>query len=270
VGPAGLRPVASARVLRHVNSPGAVSIACEVTGQGPPLVLVHGAGSARWGFDLLRPLLEDSFTVMAVDRRGRGDSGDGALPYSIDQEFADVAAVMTQAGNDAMLFGHSYGGLVAAGAAALLPDLDKLVLYEPPMGGVLAAESWIERYERQLEAGERPAAVRCFLGDVGGYSAAEIAQMESTPAWGKRLAVASTVPRELRAERALALESLDLGALTARCLMLVGSESPAWAQRSTEAYAGALTDVRVCRLEGHGHGGAVSAPEWIARELIRA
>ena len=234
------------------------------------LVLVHGAGSGRWGFDLLRPLLEPSFTVTAVDRRGRGDSGDGELPYSIEREFADVAAVVREAGDGTLLCGHSYGGLVAAGAAALLPALKKLVLYEPPMGGVLAGASWIEGYEKQLEAGERAAAARAFLREVGGYSHAEIAQMQQTPAWAKRLAVAPTVPRELRAERELALESLGLGRLDARCLMLLGSESPAWAKRSTDAYAGALADVRVHRLEGHGHGGTVSAPDWVARELLRA
>lgn len=257
-------------MLRHVESPDGVPIACEVGGQGPALVLVHGAGSARWGFDLLRPLLEASFTVMAIDRRGRGDSGDGELPYSIEREFADVAAVVSEAGEGAVLCGHSYGGLVAAGAAGLLPGLERLVLYEPPMGGVLAGRSWIEGYERHLQAGERAAAVGAFLREVGGYSHAEIAQMQDTPAWAKRLAVAPTVPRELRAERELALESLDLGGLGARCLMLVGSESPAWARRSTHAYSGALADVRVHQLEGHGHGGTVSAPEWIARELLGA
>lgn len=257
-------------MLRHVNSADTVPIACEITGQGPALVLVHGAGSARWGFDLLRPLLEGSFTVTAIDRRGRGDSGDGDSPYSLAAEFADVAAVVRDAGEGAMLFGHSYGGLVAAGAAALLPGLEQLVLYEPPMGGVLSDEAWIERYETHLEAGERPAAVRMFLHDVGGYSEAEIEEMQGTPAWAKRLDVAPTVPRELRAEGALRLDSLDLGGLAARCLLFVGSESPAWAKRSTEAYAGALADARVQRLEGHGHGGTVSAPDQIARGLIRA
>ncbi|HYN51932.1 MAG TPA: hypothetical protein VES62_13500 [Thermoleophilaceae bacterium] len=66
------------------------------------------------------------------------------------------------------------------------------------------------------------------------------------------------------------MESLDLGGLGARCLMLLGSESPGWAKRSTDAYAGALADLRVHQLDGHGHGGMVSAPDWVARELIRA
>jgi pimeloyl-ACP methyl ester carboxylesterase len=253
--------------LRHVTSPDGVPIACEVGGQGPSLVLVHGAGSARWGFDLLRPLLEDSFTVIAIDRRGRGDSGDGE-GYSIESEFADVASVVEEAGDDAALFGHSYGGLVAAGAAGRLPRLQKLILYEPPMGGALADESWIERFESRLDAGDRPAAVREFLRDVGGYTEAEIDALQETPAWAGRLQAAPTVPRELRAEKAVALERLELGRLSVSCLMLLGTESPEWAQRSTPAYAAALGDVRVHRLEGGGHGAATSAPELVAKEVI--
>ena len=63
-------------MLRQVTSPDGVTIASEVSGEGPPVVLVHGAGSARWSFDMVRPELESSFKVMAIDRRGRGDSSD--------------------------------------------------------------------------------------------------------------------------------------------------------------------------------------------------
>jgi pimeloyl-ACP methyl ester carboxylesterase len=256
-------------VLTHVNAPDGVSIACERAGSGPPLVLVHGAGSARWGFDALRPLLEDSFTVIAVDRRGRGDSGDGDAGYALAQEFEDVAAVVEAAGEGALLFGHSFGGLVAAGAAALLPGLPKLALYEPPMGGVLAAEPWIERFEERVAAGDRPAAVREFLRDVGGYGDDDIDAMQETAAWGARLAAAPTVPRELRAELGLDLDALELLRLELPCLMLVGSESPGWARRSAEAYAAALPEVSLHVLDGEGHGATVSAPERVAAELKR-
>ena len=83
-------------MLRHVTGSEGVRIACEVSGEGPPLVLVHGAGSARWTFDLLRPLLEARFTVVAVNRRGRGESGDGE-GYRLQSEFEDVAAVVQAA-----------------------------------------------------------------------------------------------------------------------------------------------------------------------------
>jgi pimeloyl-ACP methyl ester carboxylesterase len=256
-------------VVRRVQGAAGVPIACETAGRGAPLVVVHGAGSARSGFDALRPHLEPAFAVTAVDRRGRGDSGDGREDYRLTLEFEDVAAVVRAAGHEALLFGHSFGGLVAAGAAGLLDALPKLVLYEPPMGSVLADEAWIERFETRLAAGDTAAAVREFMRDVGGYSDAEIDAMQDTPAWLGRLAAAPTVPRELRAERALALESLALERLEVPCLLLVGSESPAWARRSTEAYARALTDVRVHTLEGHAHGATVGAPERVAAELTR-
>jgi pimeloyl-ACP methyl ester carboxylesterase len=257
-------------VLRHVTAPDGVRLAAEVAGSGPPLVMVHGAGSARWGFDLVRPLLEADLTVWALDRRGRGDSSDGdGDRYDVGLEFADVAAVVDAAGPDALLFGHSYGGLVSAGAAARLPDLRRVALYEAPMGGVLADEAWIELFEADLERDERGAAVRRFLCDIGGYSHDEIDAMEGTQAWEKRLEVAPTVPRELRAERALVLGELGLDRSERSCLLLVGSKSPDWARRSTDAFAAAMPQAEVRRLEGHGHGAALSGPELLGAELKR-
>ena len=254
-------------MLRHVTSPDGVELACEVAGQGTPLVMVHGAGSGRWTFDLVRSHLEDAFEVWSVDRRGRGDSGDGGDDYAVEREFDDVAAVLRAAGEGALLFGHSYGGLLSAGAAARVDGLPRIVLYEGPMGGVLASEDWTARFEANLAAGRPEQAMRDFMSDVGGYTDAEIEAMQDTPAWRARVAAAPTVPRELHAEHALQTGDLRLGELAAPALLLVGSESPAWAKRSTDAFAAAIPDARVHVLEGHGHGASTSAPELLASEL---
>jgi pimeloyl-ACP methyl ester carboxylesterase len=253
-------------LLRDLTTPDGVRIACEVEGDGTPLVMVHGAGSGRWSFDLVRPHLRDRFTVWALDRRGRGDSGDGDT-YSIEREFDDVAAVMREAGPGALLFGHSYGGLVAAGAAERLGGVPRLALYEAPMGGVLADEAWTARFEQRVESGDRDTAVRDFMSYVGGYTDADIDAMRGTPAWQARLDASPTVPRELRAEQAFGMDALRLGELGAPTLLLVGSESPAWAHRSIAAFADAIPDAEVHTLEGQGHGAAVSAPELLAAEL---
>jgi pimeloyl-ACP methyl ester carboxylesterase len=253
-------------LLRHVTSPDGVKLACQVGGAGTPLVMVHGAGSGRWGFDLVRPHLEDAFEVWALDRRGRGDSSDGD-GYAIEREFDDIAAVVRAAGGGALLFGHSYGGLVAAGAAARLNGLPLLAVYEGPMGGVLAAPDWTARFEANLAAGDADQALRDFMADVGGYSDAEIEAMRGTPAWAARIAAAPTVPRELHAEHALDTADLRLGELAPPALVLVGSESPSWAQRSTAAYAEAIPVAELHTLPGQGHGAAVSAPELLATEL---
>lgn len=255
-------------MIRTVTAPDGTEIGVEVSGGGPPLVLVHGAGAARWSFDLLRPLLEERHTVLAVDRRGRGASGDGGS-YALEREFEDVAAVVRDAGPGAILFGHSYGALCASGAAALLPDLPKLVLYEPPMGGVLAGEETIERWERLIEDGDRGRAVEELLREIGGYGEREIAAMRMTPVWEAREQVIWTLPRELRAELRLRHDPERLEPIATPTLLLVGSRSPDWAVRSTDAFADALPNATVVRLDGHGHGAVATAPELVASELGR-
>jgi pimeloyl-ACP methyl ester carboxylesterase len=254
-------------VLRHVQAPGGVSIACEVGGDGPPLVLVHGAGSARWSFDAVRPHLEGRFTVIAIDRRGRGDSTDGG-DYALESECEDVAAVVRDAGAGALLMGHSYGGLVAAGAARLL-DLPRLALYEPAMGGVLATGETIERWERMIDAGERDAVVREFYRDIAGYDEDAIDELARGPVWEARRKIVPTVPRELRAELAHRFDPDALAALPMPVLLLLGTESPDWAERSVHAYADAIPGAELSMLEGQGHAANMSAPELLAEELER-
>jgi pimeloyl-ACP methyl ester carboxylesterase len=239
-----------------------------VSGDGPAVVLVHGAGSARWSFDTMRPLLERRFTVIAIDRRGRGGSTD-ADDYDLTREYEDVAAVVRDAGEGALLVGHSYGGLVAVGAAGLLGALPRLALYEPPMGGVLTDLETIDRWERSIEDDDRDLVVREFLGRVGGYDDAAIDEMARTQLWEARKRVTPTLPRELRAELAHRIDREALAAVTVPALLLVGTESPDWAVRSTDAYADALPNAEKRPLEGQGHGANVSAPELLAGELTR-
>jgi pimeloyl-ACP methyl ester carboxylesterase len=254
-------------VLRYVEAPDGVAIACEVSGGGPPLVLVHGAGSARWSFDAVRPHLEHRFTVIAIDRRGRGDSADGE-EYALERECEDVAAVVRDAGSDALLMGHSYGGLVAAGAAQLL-DLPRLALYEPAMGGVLSTREKIERWERMIEEDDRDAVVREFYRDIAGYGEDAIDELARGPVWEARTRIVPTVPRELRAELAHRFDPDALAVVTAPILLLLGTESPDWAVRSVRAYADAIPGAELCTLDGQGHGANMTAPALLAAELER-
>ena len=267
----GCLPVGSTALLRQVTTPDGVEIACEVSGAGTPLVMVHGAGSGRWSFDMVRPHLEDAFEVWSIDRRGRGDSTDGG-EYGIERELYDVGAVLREAGEDALLFGHSFGALVCAGASAGFGVAGenrppRLALYEGPMGGVLATEDWIDRFEANLAAGDGDQAMRDFMSDVGGYTDTEIEAMQGTPYWRARVSAAPTVPRELRAELAITTADLLLEKVAAPTLLLVGERSPGWAKRSTDAYAAVIPNVEVITLVGQGHGAAFGAPELLASEL---
>jgi pimeloyl-ACP methyl ester carboxylesterase len=91
----------------------------------------------------------------------------------------------------------------------------------------------------------------------------------SATVWRARLEVAPTAVRELRALRGLTLGSVSLREITAPCLLLLGSKSPEWARRSTDAFAAAIPKPEVRVLEGHGHGANLTGPELVAAELER-
>ncbi|MFO7546781.1 MAG: alpha/beta fold hydrolase, partial [Trueperaceae bacterium] len=120
---------------RHtVRSSDGTEIAYFRSGTGSPLVTVHGATADHSAWNRLLPLLEPHVTVMAVDRRGRGASGDHP-DWDLEREFEDVAAVVdavaAETGGAVALLGHSFGGAIALGGATLTPNVRRLALYEP-------------------------------------------------------------------------------------------------------------------------------------------
>ena len=149
--------------------------------------------------------------------------------------------MLREFGPGPVLFGHSYGGLIAAAAAARAEGLDRLVLYEPPMGGVLGGPEWVDRLEALVAAGDRERALRDFLQDIGRLHGRRDRRHARTRRSGRRAwrpcppSSASCAPRT---RTGCPLEALARLAVPA--LLLVGSESPEWARRSTEAYAEAI------------------------------
>ena len=189
----------------QVVSEDGTPIAVWRSGEGPPLVLVHGAAAdhIRWAPAL--PALEERFTVLAIDRRGRGQSGD-ADEYAIEREYEDVAAVVESAGEAANVLGHSYGGICALEAALLTHGVRRLVLYEAPMGFLASPPHVVQRLETLLEEGKRDELVAFFMREVAGLPSDQIELLRSLPAWEARLAVAHTIPREERASREYAFD----------------------------------------------------------------
>ena len=105
--------------IARVQSIDGVRVGYRTTGTGPPLVLAHGASADSTVMALPIPLLQQHYTVHAVDRRGRGQSGD-APTYDITLEYADIAAVVDErsqaSGRSVAVYGHSSGAVCALGA----------------------------------------------------------------------------------------------------------------------------------------------------------
>lgn len=186
-----------APIESRVASRDGTEIAYWTSGQGPPIVLVHGAPAdhTRWG--PLLPYLEQRVTVHTIDRRGRGASGD-APGYHVDREFEDVAAVVdavaAQCGELVDLYGHSHGGMVAFGAAALTANVRKLALYEgwpAPDPSVYALPAHVvKQMDRLLARGERDGVVEALFRSMEEMSDEEVAALRSAPSWPGRVAAA--------------------------------------------------------------------------------
>jgi pimeloyl-ACP methyl ester carboxylesterase len=113
--------------MRTTTTPGDVHVQC--WGNGTPAVLVHGSlatGAQEW--EAQRPLADDNFRLVVLDRRGYG-----ASPAAAGEDFiADAADIADLLGDGAHLVGHSYGGLGAILAAAHRPEATlSLTLLEP-------------------------------------------------------------------------------------------------------------------------------------------
>ena len=181
---------------RHaVTSADGTEIGLLTAGDGPPLLLVHGGMGCIESWQPLWEPLTSRWRVTAMDRRGRGSSGDNQ-PYRLSREFEDVTAVAASLEGRVDVFGHSYGAVCALGAAAQGAPVRRLALYEPP-GPQAAPAQWRERMLPMIAAGQPGRAMMSFLTEIIGLSAEEVEPLRDAPrGYDVMPIVSATMPRE--------------------------------------------------------------------------
>jgi pimeloyl-ACP methyl ester carboxylesterase len=258
--------------MHTVTSTDDTRIAFWRSGTGPPLLLIHGATAdhtTTWRFVL--PELERRFTVYAMDRRGRGGSGDSPA-YDLQREAQDVAAVIDSIGEPVNVVGHSYGALCAIEAALLTANLHRLVLYEgvPLRGADLYRPGVTGRVQALLEARDTEGMLMVLFREVLEMPPEEIEAVRSQQdAWAVRLRNAPTLPRELRSEEEYVFTPERFGSMRTPTLLMVGGDSPARELENASGVAAALPDARVVALPGQQHAAMYAAPDIFVREVIR-
>lgn len=259
--------------LSHATSRDGTRIGYVTTGEGPPLLLVHGGlgDHTRWGE--LVPYLEPQRTVHAMDRRGRGLSGDGP-EYSPQREFEDVAAVIDavaeESGSQVDVYGVSNGATFALGAAVLTSNIRRLALYEPGITDVddLVTPALEERLHALLADEDHAGLVETFFREALGLGDDDIATVRSQPSWPARVAAAPTLPRELSSTPEQLFDATRLATVEVPTLLLQGSESPQSLHADVRLVADTLPDTRIVVLEGQAHSADLLAPQLVAEELL--
>jgi pimeloyl-ACP methyl ester carboxylesterase len=262
------------------------TIGYETVGRGDAVLVVGGAWRAADDYLALARALASSFTVHVVDRRGRGRSGPQGPAYSIEREVEDLLAVRAQT-EASVVFGHSFGGLVALETARRSTAFTDVIAYEPgvSIGGSIPV-SWMAPYRDRLVAGDRRGA---FATMVHGAGAAPPV-IERLPLWYLKLVLRAVIRgSEWRRTDSLLEASLaehgqvaavDDGsadrfrAVAARTLLLGGGKSrPRYTTALFDQLVAAIPNATAELLPGLDHLGPEKAPEAVAervREQITA
>ncbi|HET9455881.1 MAG TPA: alpha/beta hydrolase [Candidatus Limnocylindrales bacterium] len=246
---------------RFVVSRDGTPIAVFATGEGPPIILVHGTTADHTTFRASGPLLARTFSVHAVDRRGRGASGDAGDPYRIEREYEDLAAVAEAVAEDAGepvdLMGHSYGGRCALGAAVLTDAIGRVVVYEgapSPAGREGYRPAGVEqRIAELIRSGDRDEALATFFREVVRMPEPDLAAYRADPIWPIRAAAVHTTLREMAGEGSPAASLGALGRVEQPVLQILGGDSPEVFREATRALDARLADGRIVVIDGARH-----------------
>ena len=243
-----------------------MKIAWDRRGNGAPLLLIHGLGYARWGWEPVLPELAEQFDVILFDNRGIGESDAPPGPYTVAEMAADAVQVLDEAGvARAHVVGTSLGGMIAQELALAYPErVDRLVLACTTPGGqkahpmpqvtvaLMAEAATLEpavALRRFVENALAPATVAAHPELVEQIMAHRLATAQQPAAWAAQASAGATFDAYDR-----------LGALAAPTLVQHGDEDVVVDPRNADLLVELLPDARLERVPG-GHLFFWEAPE---------
>ena len=241
--------------METVTSRDGTAIAFDRMGDGPPVVLVSGGSVDRMSNAPLAGVLARDFTVFNYDRRGRGPSGD-TQPYAIQREIEDIEAVIGAAGGSAFLYGTSSGAALALEAAAKLPGVTRLALWEPPYirdENARPPKDTVQQYERMVSEGRRGDAVEYFMTQVVRMPPEFAGWARTQPWWAGQEAIAHTLAYDGRIMGDYSIPVELAARVSVPTIVIAGEKSFPFMRETAQILAGALPNGENATLEGQEH-----------------
>jgi pimeloyl-ACP methyl ester carboxylesterase len=255
----------------EVSSADGTRIGCEIVGEGPPLLAVHGSTADRHRFAAVQARLAESFRLHLMDRRGRGLSAEETSgEYSLEREGEDIRAVVAAIDGPVLVLAHSYGGACALEAVTDCEGIARLLVYEPAFGtheGPVFPADALSDVDAALERGDREAALTIFFRRVLLLDEPSVEALRATPMWQARLGAVHTLAREARAANAYRVEPERLRTVRAPVRFLLGTETTPALIRAAHAAHAALPGSELRELPGHGHAAMDADPAMFVAEV---
>jgi pimeloyl-ACP methyl ester carboxylesterase len=263
----------------EINGADGTPLTYDLSGNGEPLVLIHGSWGERQTWGLVITALAESFRVISYDRRGHGESSASPDIGTVHDDVADVVAVIDElADGRAHLVGNSYGACIALRMAAAHPErLARMVCHEPPMLGVLEADDDgkpIADEERRKLGEVRQRLERGDYADAAEYFVERVAfgpgAWSELPPPLQQMFVkhAPTFLGELRDGDALGADLESLRQLKTPILLTHSPDSPAFFAPIVERLAILLPNARRRLLSDIGHVPHMTHPDEYAPVVL--
>jgi pimeloyl-ACP methyl ester carboxylesterase len=265
---------------RSVPTADGADLALWDVGEGPTVVLPHcwGCSHAIW-IPVARRLVESGNRVVLYDQRGHGASSRGTAQLSIETLGNDLAAVLAARDvEDAVLAGHSMGGMTIMSLATFRPEVlaaraRAIVLVATAaadLGSGPARAEWLAANliaSPAVSVALRSPAGHRFVRGVFGEDPVR-AQMDLT-----RTLFADTTPH-VRAGFLSSMTSMNLlegiATIGIPTTVLVGSRDRLTASARAEQMVRAIPGARLVTLPGRGHMLPLEDPDAVTEEIVRA
>lgn len=229
-------------------------------GEGPPLLLIHGAASSHlvWGAQLRS--LSVRGRVLALDLPGHGRSDPPGEATIEGYREACLGFLEALGMERVVLVGHSMGGAIALSLALARPDL-------------VASLVLVATGARLRVA---PAILSGLLADREGTARIVVANSLSARAGEelrqRSLAEFLSCPAPVAAADFAACDAFDvserLSGLPVPTLVVSGSEDLLTPARRTDFLVAAIPGARAARIEGAGHSVMIERPEVVDRVVL--
>jgi len=254
--------------LTATSADGSV-LGCEVIGDGPALLAIHGSTADRHRWEAVKDQLASSFRLHLMDRRGRGlSSEENPDNYSLAREAEDIRAVVQAIGGQVLVLSHSYGGASSLEAATDCAGIERMLVYEPALATAdapLNEQGAVAAIEAAVAQGDREATLTFVFRDILELDDAALEWMRGTPMWQHRLAATHTLGREVRAANEYVADPARLGAIGVPVRILLGTATTPSLTRAARSAHAAIPGSELKELPGHGHAAMdVDPPLFVA------